>query len=109
MPEIRVDRGGVQTYFGYLSERGADTFSQTFTAIGTTITNLTFPADLDTTSTATFRVLVAEVTAGAIGTIVYDSGTVSIDPVPGESLTYGGGPFRDISLDMNLTVVDGQQ
>ncbi|HEY6661371.1 MAG TPA: calcium-binding protein, partial [Sphingomicrobium sp.] len=109
MSQIEVDRGGFQSFFGYVSDDAGETFSQTFTATGNAITHLTFPVDLDTSSTATMRVLIADVTGGAIGTILYDSGTISIAPIPGESLSYGGGPFRDINLDMNVATIPGHQ
>jgi len=109
MSQIEVDRGGFQSFFGYVSDDAGETFSQTFTATGNAITHLTFPVDLDTSSTATMRVLIADVTGGAIGAILYDSGTISIAPVPGESLSYGGGPFRDINLDMNVATIPGHQ
>jgi Ca2+-binding RTX toxin-like protein len=109
MSQIEVDRGGFQSFFGYVSDDAGETFSQTFTATGTAITHLTFPVDLDTSSTATMRVLIADVTGGAIGAILYDSGTISIAPIPSESLSYGGGPFRDINLDMNVATVPGHQ
>lgn len=110
MSEIEVIRGGFQSYFGQISDNDSTTFSQTFVATGSAITHLVFPVDLETTSAATMRVMIAEVTPdNRIGAFVYDSGTITIAPVPGEPLGYGGGPFRDISLTMNVPVVAGKQ
>ena len=46
MSQIEVDRGGFQSFFGYVSDDAGETFSQTFTATGSAITHLTFPVDL---------------------------------------------------------------
>ncbi len=114
MATIEIPRGVIfQNYFGRLSDEDADVFYQTFIAPGEDLQSITFSVDITAyDNDSTFRIHVVEIDFNpflgyVIGDTVYTSADITVDPIPGESLVYGAGPFQEITVATGGVALDG--